>query len=165
MYRLENLCPNACENFLRLCEGYRQESGKVLKYQNCPVHRLVTDGWFQTGDVIDGSGKNSAAVIDPSGQFPDESYSADFGFPRGGMFGYANEGAHTNRSQFFVTLGNSSWMNNKFVGFARVIQGFKVLKKINNIPTSNQCPTRVVRIGTCGRPAELLPPATVGGSS
>lgn len=156
---MEDMCPRAVDNFVALCEGHRDaETNKLFKYQNTPVHRIVKNGWIQTGDFIDGSGKNSLAVVDPSGVFSDESYSVDFGFPRGGILGYANEGTHSNRSQFFVTLGPCAWMNNKFVGFARVVQGFHVLAKLNAIPCSNQVPSRTVKIGACSRPTELVPP-------
>jgi cyclophilin family peptidyl-prolyl cis-trans isomerase len=156
---MSDLCPRACENFIQLCNGYRDpETEQTLQYQNCPVHRIVKGGWIQAGDVVDGSGKNSRAVVDPSGRFADESYSMDFGFARGGLFGYANEGTHTNRSQFFITLAPCGWMNNKFVGFARVVQGFSVLAKLNNLPTSNQTPLQTVRIGACRiGPAENAP--------
>lgn len=155
-------CPKAVNNFIELCHGYRDvETNKLYKYQNCPITRIVKNGWFQTGDIVDGSGKNSMAVIE-NGVFSDESYSVDFGFPRGGILGYANEGAHTNRSQFFITMGPCEWMNNKFVGFGRILQGFAVLRKINAISTSNQVPTKTIKIGPCSPPVELQPPASRG---
>lgn len=80
----------------------------------------------------------------------DESFTLDFGFPHGGIVGYANEGPHSNRSQFFITLGPCPWMNHKFVGVGRVLQGYEVLKRLNEIPTSNQVPTRLVKITECG---------------
>jgi cyclophilin family peptidyl-prolyl cis-trans isomerase len=129
--------------------GEKTLSG-TYEYKNCPIHRLVKNGWFQSGDVIDGTGKNSIAVIDESGIVRDESFAADFGFAPGGIVGYANDGPHTNRSQFFVTLAGCSWMNNKFVGVGRVLQGFNVLRVLNGLPTSNQVPSRAVIISDCG---------------
>lgn len=159
MRRFADRCPKACENFRLLCEGCRDvASNKLLKYQNTPVNRIVKNGWVQTGDVIDGTGRNSLSILDELGRFGDESFSVDFSFPRGGVFGYANEGAHSNRSQFFITLGPCAWMNNKFVGFARVVQGFAVLRKLNAQPTSNQVPVKTVKIGVCAPPTELMAP-------
>eukprot|EP01037_Dinobryon_pediforme_P046368 gene46368-59593_t len=54
------------------------------------------------------------------------------------VVGYANSGPHCNGSQFFITLGPCDWMNQKFVGFGRVIQGFSALKTLNSLRTSNQ---------------------------
>lgn len=122
-------------------------------YSGCTINRLVRHGWFQTGDVVDNSGKNSVAVDGDS--VADECFSIDFGLNRGGILGYANEGSHTNRSQFFVTLGACPWMNNKFVAFGRVIQGYHVLKAIDKCATSNQVPTRAIKILECGTPPEL----------
>jgi hypothetical protein len=47
-------------------------------------------------------------------------------------------------------LGACSWMNHKFVGVGRILQGFEVLKRLNDIQTSNQVPTRLVKITECG---------------
>ena len=149
--RFAKECPKAAENFKKLCEG----SGNY-QYGNCPIHRIVKNGWIQTGDVVDGSGKNSVAVLEGSETVPDESFSVDFGTPFGGIVGFANEGAHTNRSQFFITIAGCSWMNNKFVGVGRILHGYSVLRALNKIETSNQVPTRIVKITDCGIPGEVL---------
>ena len=89
-------------------------------------------------------------MLDLSGAVPDESFAVDFGFPLGGIVGYANSGAHTNGSQFFVTLGPCDWMNNSFVGFGRILQGYDLLRKLNKLKTSNQCPERKIVVDRCG---------------
>lgn len=43
---------------------------------------------------------------------PDRSFSVDLGFQHGNIIGYANNGAHALRSQFFVTLGLNSLITN-----------------------------------------------------
>jgi cyclophilin family peptidyl-prolyl cis-trans isomerase len=86
---------------------------------------------------------------------PDECFTIDFSSWRGGIVGYANEGAHTNRSQFFVTLGSCPWMDHKFVGFGRVAFGYSVLRKINLMATNNQVPARAIKIIECGLPPEI----------
>lgn len=141
-----DLCPIACENFIKLCLS----TEKQKQYVTCPIHRIVKNGWFQTGDIIDGSGKNSLAIINSSGYVQDESFSVDFGFKLGGVVGYANSGPHSNGSQFFVTLGPAEWMNNNFLGIGRVIQGFSVLKEINGVTCSNQVPTKNIIVTSSG---------------
>ena len=122
----------------------------MFHYVNSPVHRVVRNGWFQCGDIVDGSGANSIAAMDKSGAVADESFSVDFGFPPGGIVGFANSGPHSNGSQFFVTSGPCPWMNHNFVGFGRVVQGFSTLRTINAAPTSNERPTLNIVVGSCG---------------
>lgn len=145
----EDICPKACSNFIKLCTG---EGGVVdgvkLNYQNCPFHRLVQNGWIQSGDIVDGSGKNSKSVFGDC--FEDESFSIEFSESRGGVVGYSNSGPHNNGSQFFITLGPCEWMNCTKVGFGRLIQGYDTLKKLNNAPCKNQRPSPSIYVGSCG---------------
>lgn len=135
----DKICPLASENFVQLCKGL---------YQDCPIHRIVENGWLQSGDIVDGSGNNSrSASGDP---IPDESFSVEFDNKLGGVVGYSSSGPHSNGSQFFITLGPCEWMNCTRVGFGRVIQGYDVLKKLNHISLKNQRPHPKVYIGSCG---------------
>ncbi len=149
------MCPKACENFTKLCmKATVPGSQQVFHYADSPVHRLVKDGWLQCGDIVDGSGLNSIAAMDKSGAVADESFSVDFGFAPGGIVGFANNGPHTNGSQFFITMGPCAWMNHNFVGFGRVVQGFSVLRHINKVPTNNQRPSLNIVVGACGEAPE-----------
>lgn len=145
----EDICPKACSNFMKLCTGEAGiADGVTLNYMNCPFHRLVPGGWIQTGDIVDGSGKNSKSVFGEF--FEDESFSVEFGESRGGIVGYSNPGPHSNGSQFFITLGPCDWMNCTKVGFGRLLQGYDILKKLNGAPSKNQRPSPNIYIGSCG---------------
>ena len=145
----DNICPKACENFMKLCTGEAGNAGEVtLNYKNCPLHRLVHDGWVQSGDIVDGSGENSRSVF--GDLFEDESFSVEFGESRGGIVGYSNPGPHSNGSQFFITLGPCEWMNCTKVGFGRLVQGYDILRKLNDAPSKNQRPSPNIYIGSCG---------------
>eukprot|EP01036_Dinobryon_divergens_P034295 gene34295-44298_t len=136
-------CPNACDNFIKLCTA-----GAPKHYRSSTIHRIVKNGWIQCGDVVDGSGRHS---ISASGNaIRDESFSLDFGLAVSGVVGYANSGPHSNGSQFFITLGPCDWMNQKFVGFGRVIQGFSALRLLSSLKTSNQVPDKNIFISACG---------------
>lgn len=145
------MCPLACENFLKLCTKTNVPGVQtVFHYQGSPVHRIVRDGWLQGGDIVNGSGGNSVACLDRTGSVPDESFSVDFSCPLGGIVGFSNSGPHSNGSQFFITLGACGWMNSKYVGIGRVVQGYSVLRFLNSLPTNNQRPVANVVVGSCG---------------
>lgn len=145
----EDICPKACSNFIKLCTGEEgMADGVKLSYQDCPIHRLVPNGWFQSGDIVDGSGNNSKSVFGDF--FEDESFSVEFGESRGGIVGFSNTGPHNNGSQFFITLGPCEWMNCTKVGFGRLVQGYDILKKLNDAPCKNQRPSPSIYVGSCG---------------
>ena len=146
---LENICPEACDNFIKLCTGSCGSDGDVkLSYKDCPLHRLVPNGWLQTGDIVDGSGANSRSAS--GNPIRDESFSIEFDSPIGGIVGYASSGPHSNGSQFFITLGTCEWMNCTKVGFGRVIEGYTTLFKLNSSCCRNQRPNPAIFIGDCG---------------
>jgi cyclophilin family peptidyl-prolyl cis-trans isomerase len=43
-------------------------------YKGCPVHRIVRDGWIQSGDVVNGTGKGGVSIYGRT--FADECFSA-----------------------------------------------------------------------------------------
>ena len=154
-----DMCPNACDNFLKLCTG---EAGSIINpknekevsrdYVGCPVHRIVQGGWIQLGDIVDGSGLNSVgfAAGGENGKVRDETFSVDYGVAAG-IVGYSSSNPHHNATQFHITLVPCDWMNSKNVGFGRVVAGFGVLKKINEVEVINQKPQVQVFIEACGR--------------
>jgi len=146
----EDICPLACKNFVTLCSGTAKSKDNVpLSYLDSRIHRIVPGGWIQLGDIIDGSGTNSVAAVE-NGKFRDESFSVDFGASMGGIVGYASNEAHSNGSQFFITLGPCAWMNNQSVGFGRIIQGFPVLNALGASKLKNERPIPGIKIGAAG---------------
>jgi cyclophilin family peptidyl-prolyl cis-trans isomerase len=140
----DDYAPKAVENFIALCTG-KNDAG--VSYVDCPVHRIVPGGWLQCGDVVDGSGKNSSAVVEAGmTKFEDESFSIDFGGKFGGVVGYSSSETHANGSQFFVTLGPCEWMNNTVVGFGRVVQGFRALQAMQKVPLANERPVIAITV-------------------
>lgn len=144
----DHLCPKACANFIKLCCN---DGGKQAAYMDVPIHRLVPGGWLQCGDTTDGSGANSEAAMEGGGKIEDESFSVNFDAEFGGLLGYVSSAPHSNGSQFFITLGPCEWMNNKFQGFGRVVQGYDALKRIEQAKTKNQRPVPMIKIGGCGK--------------
>ena len=157
--RYKNVCPIACENFIKLCSG---EAGVLngtdvkLHYLNCPIHRIVPGGWLQCGDIVDGSGANSVAAMGIENKIHDENLSVDFSEKFGGIVGMCASSTHSNGSQFFITLGPCPWMNHKFVGIGRIVRGFETLRKIEKEPTKNQKPVNLIYVNSCGMETNIL---------
>lgn len=147
--RFKELCPQAALNFQRLCEGVKVGED-LVQFRGSPIHRLVKNGWIQAGDLVDGSGAHSTAVLDATQIVPDESFTLDFGIPFGGVVGFANSGAHSSGSQFFITMGPCDWMNHGYVGVGRVLHGYSVLRTLNLLETTNQRPVKTITIANCG---------------
>ena len=67
-----------------------------------------------------------------------------------GAVAMANAGPNTNGSQFFITTGPCEWMNHNYVGVGRLLQGFSVLRTLNQLATSNQRPVKNITVANCG---------------
>jgi len=139
----DEVCPLAVTNFKKLCDG-NGSTGK--SYRNSEVHRVVPGGWFQGGDLKGGAGDQSEAA--DGGVLPDESFAVKF--EEAGILAMANDGPHTNGSQFFVTFDALPWMDCQAVAFGRMVQGLSVLDDVEKVPTTNERPTNIVRIVDSG---------------
>ena len=147
------LCPKTCFNFRALttgelgkreaeCHGETKEL--LLHYRGAPFHRVVPGGWVQSGDIFDGSG-GSAHIIDDAA---DENFAVKFDAP--GVLAMANNGAHTNNTQFFITLNALDWLDKTAVAFGRVVKGMATIRQIGALPTKNERPVDDCKIHNCG---------------
>ena len=151
----DNICPKACENFIRLCKGDEMKGDQPLRYLNSPIHRVIPGGWISGGDIVDGSGTHSLSVF-AEDTFEDESFSVNFSNFHGGIVGYASSGPHTNGSQFFITCGPCDWLNYKMVGFGKVVQGYDAVRAIEKVSLMRQRPTSSIFISSAGIIAKTL---------
>ena len=145
--------------------------GQKWGYKDSSVHRIVPNGWIQGGDITSGSKGDGGRSAAPSGDpFPDESFSIKLGsyfascvlfklihtkktlnkHSSRGVLSMANQGPHTNKSQFFITLQPNPSLDKKYVAFGRVISGSETLKMIESLETFNERPRAELKITDCG---------------
>ncbi|PCI74967.1 peptidylprolyl isomerase [Candidatus Aerophobetes bacterium] len=127
--------PKAVENMVRLAEK---------KYYNgSPFHRVIKSFMIQGGTGKSSGGEENSIWGKP---FKDE-FSSDLLFDKEGVLAMANSGPNTNGSQFFITTVETPWLDHKHTIFGKVIKGYDVVKKIEEMETSMQdTPVEEVKI-------------------
>ena len=127
--------PKTVENFVGLATGEKEwtdpntqtKSQKPL-YDGTVFHRCIPDFMIQGGDPL-GQGTGG-----PGYKFEDE-FKSGRKFDKPGLLAMANAGPNTNGSQFFITVINTTWLNNKHTIFGETVSGMEVVNKIaNEIP-------------------------------
>jgi cyclophilin family peptidyl-prolyl cis-trans isomerase len=138
--------PKTCKNFRYLCSQniFNEENPT---YQNTIFHRVIIDFMIQGGDITNGDGTGGYSIYGE--KFEDENFNLTHNQP--GLLSMANAGPDTNNSQFFITLKETPWLDNKHVVFGIVISGFDIIKKIEAIQTDeNDTPLETVTIVKSG---------------
>ncbi|KAH7314960.1 hypothetical protein KP509_21G028600 [Ceratopteris richardii] len=129
-----DVVPLTAENFCSLCSGKQGNS-----YKGSAVNRIVPGFMAQGGDCGNSIyGK----------RFDDENFKL---LHKGrGILSMANNGPHTNGSQFFISLGDCSQLDGKHVVFGKVVNGKEVLNVIEECGTPEGRTIRKVTIADCG---------------
>ena len=112
-------------------------------YKNMTWHRIVKGFMIQTGDP-NGDGTGGASIYGEP--FKDEiglrhdAYSVSM----------ANNGKDLNTSQFFITVRECSWLNEKNSVFGKVIDGIDTVHAINDMETDeNDMPKQRIKLIDC----------------
>ena len=149
----EDICPKTCENFRKLCEGFKPEgSQEAIGYSGTEIHRVVKGMYVQAGDLNKAHGFQAAGYSIYGNEFADESFQVKH--TEAGLVGMCkkNGKAHSNECQFYVTLGAPlSFLDNQCVIFGRVVEGFRVFKLIEKMETMNEYPHPPVTIQDAGK--------------
>ncbi|KAJ1554582.1 hypothetical protein HK096_002878 [Nowakowskiella sp. JEL0078] len=147
-------CPKTSENFISLCSGKLGNSKKApykpLHYKGCRIHRIVSDFIAQGGDITRDDGTGGESIY--GGRFNDEKEGLKLKFKLG-TIAMANSGKNSNTSQFFIVLTDDKKklekLDGKYVVFGQLIDGFDVLKKLNELGSESGNPITDVIIGNC----------------
>lgn len=124
--------PKTVNNFVTLaCDGF---------YDGLTFHRVIPDFMIQGGDP-QGTGSGG-----PGYQFEDE-FDPSLNFDKVGLLAMANSGPNTNGSQFFITVAETPWLNQKHTIFGEVTAGYEVVEAISKVDKgANDKPTTPVTI-------------------
>uniref|UniRef100_A0A3Q1IM26 PPIase cyclophilin-type domain-containing protein n=1 Tax=Anabas testudineus TaxID=64144 RepID=A0A3Q1IM26_ANATE len=144
-----DVCPKTSRNFKALCTGELglSQSGLRLCYKGSLFHRIVPNGWVQGGDISsERRGDGGESIYGPT--FEDESFAISH-YKRG-ILGMANKGSHTNGSQFYITLQPALWMDKTYVAFGQVVEGFDILRRLEEAQTCNERPKYECKVKDCG---------------
>lgn len=130
--------PKTVDNFVGLANGTKESADSKTRqqekkrfYDGLIFHRVIPNFMIQ-GGCPQGTGTGG-----PGYKFEDE-FSKDLGFDRPGKLAMANSGPGTNGSQFFITLAQTDWLNQKHTIFGEVVKGQEVVDKIAAVPRDRQ---------------------------
>jgi peptidyl-prolyl cis-trans isomerase A (cyclophilin A) len=128
--------PNTVANFVGLADGTKEwtdpRSGKKVRqpYYNGTIFHRVIDGFMiQGGDPL-GQGTGG-----PGYNFADE-FHPKLRHAKAGVLSMANRGPNTNGGQFFITLAETPWLDNKHSVFGEVTDGMDVVQRIGSTKTA-----------------------------
>ncbi|HXX05238.1 MAG TPA: peptidylprolyl isomerase, partial [Candidatus Bathyarchaeia archaeon] len=129
---LDNVAPKTVSNFEKLANSHF--------YDGTIFHRIVPGFVIQGGDPNTKNGsRNTWGTGDAGYTIPPEFSSMSFSKYTVGMA--RGQDVNSGSSQFFITVGDASFLNGQYTLFGQVISGQDVVDKIASLPadsTTNQ---------------------------
>jgi cyclophilin family peptidyl-prolyl cis-trans isomerase len=166
--------PRTVASFVSLAEGTRDwvdfKTAKVVRrpfYSGIRFHRVIDDFMIQAGSP------NGEGTDGPGYMFANE-FHPTLRHSKAGILSMANSGTNapnpsqgSNGSQFFVTVTNTPWLDDKHSVFGEVVEGMDIVYRISQVPRdATDRPTtpvviQEVRVLRNGAAAQAFDPATV----
>jgi peptidyl-prolyl cis-trans isomerase A (cyclophilin A) len=132
-----NHAPKTVRNFVGLADGSQQwtdpatgQPGSGPLYNNTIFHRVISGFMIHGGDPL---GRGTGG---PGYRFEDE-FHPELQFSKPYLLAMANSGPNTNGSQFFITVGATTWLNFKHTIFGEVVdeESKRIVDKIAETET------------------------------
>jgi len=143
--------PLAVASFVGLAEGTIEndafDAGRPF-YDGTTWHRVVP------GHVVQAGMPASDRARGPGYAYPNE-ISAKLSHDHAGALGIANAGPGTNGAQFYITLGDRSYLDGDYIAFGDVVEGLDVVRRIVQGDVVDS--VRILRLGAA---AEAYHPDT-----
>ncbi len=133
--------PMTVANFVGLAEGTIENQAFPLGrpfYNGTTFHRVVP------GHVIQAGIPASDVASTPGYRIPNEIHP-ELSHNREGVLGMAHAGPHTGTCQFYITLGDRSYLDGDYTVFGEVYEGMEVVRQIVQGDVIEE--VRIVRIG------------------
>jgi len=118
--------PMTVSNFVGLAEGTIRNQAfpvGVPFYDGTVFHRVAPRHVIQAGIP------DSEIASTPGYSIPNEIHPT-LGHDKAGMVGMVNGGPHTGKSEFYITLGNRSYLDGDYAVFGEVYEGMDVVREI-----------------------------------
>jgi len=138
-------------NFVGLAEGTIENQALPLGtpyYDGTAFHRVAPGHVIQAGNPV------SDVASTPGYSIPNEIHPG-LSHDKAGMVGMVNGGPHTGKSQFYITLGDRSYLDGDYALFGQVFEGMDVVREI-----VRGDPIETVRIVRVGAEAGAFRPTT-----
>ncbi len=117
----EEQAPETTGNFIKLAQdGF---------YDSLIFHRII-EGFMVQGGCPQGTGTGGP------GYTIDDEFHPDLKHDVEGILSMANAGPNTGGSQFFITLSETSWLDNRHAIFGRVTDGLEIMRAIGSVQTN-----------------------------
>lgn len=97
-------------------------------YDGLVFHRVI-EGFMIQGGCPEGTGRGGPGYKIEDEFHPELRHDAE------GVLSMANSGPDTGGSQFFVTLAETPWLDDRHAVFGRVVEGLDVVKEIGQVAT------------------------------
>lgn len=131
----DDKAPNTVANFVGLATGTQEwtdpKTGEKVKrpfYDGLKFHRVIPNFMIQGGCPL-GTGTGG-----PGYRFADE-FAPGLRHDKKGLLSMANAGPNTNGSQFFITVVETPWLDNRHAIFGEIIEGYDIIDAISKCKT------------------------------